>query len=214
VSDLRGIASGGSSGNTRYKITEEIINEYIFEQMESPIAIFFRNLFTQKRKLGPSAKMSIQAKSKVDELEINLHVRSARNVPIRESSFERIKKFQDEENQFKHQQMMAQYNNNAGMFDRFNGYGQGFFRQQPNVNMHGNAFFNAFQNQGRPNQEVSYNDHTDLDRVSGYVELRYKKALRRTRCFEGPFPEWNETLFFNYSMKHEESNLEKILMGC
>jgi hypothetical protein len=53
VNNLRGMASGGAGGNTRYKITEEIISEYIFEQMESPIAIFFKNLFTQKRKLGP-----------------------------------------------------------------------------------------------------------------------------------------------------------------
>jgi hypothetical protein len=149
--------------------------------MESPIAIFFRNLFTQKRKLGPAAKMSIQAKTKVDEVEVNLHVRSARNVAIRESSFERIKKFQDEENQFKHQQMMGQFSNNNGLFDRFNGYGQGFFRQQPQVNMHGNAFFNAFQNQGRPNQEVSYNDHTDLDRVSAFLELRYAPPHAATR---------------------------------
>lgn len=64
--------------------------------MESPIVIFFKNLFTQKRKLGPQAKISNQAKSKIDELEINLHVRSARNLPIRESSFERIRQFQEE----------------------------------------------------------------------------------------------------------------------
>jgi hypothetical protein len=36
--------------------------------MESPLVIFFRNLFTQKRKLGPSAKQGIQAKTKMDEL--------------------------------------------------------------------------------------------------------------------------------------------------
>lgn len=78
--------------------------------------------------------------------------------------------------------MMMNYNNNAGMLNQFEGYGQGFFRQQPNVNMHGNTFFNAFQNQGRPNQEVSYN-HLDLDRVNGFIELRYKKNIKRTRCF-------------------------------
>jgi hypothetical protein len=32
-------------------------------------------------------------------------------------------------------------NNNVATFDRFSGYGQGFFRQQPNFNMHGNQFF-------------------------------------------------------------------------
>lgn len=48
--------------------------------------------------------------------------------------------------------MMMQYQNNPGLMDRFGGYGQGYFRQQPQINMHGNTFFNAFQNQGRPNQ--------------------------------------------------------------
>ena len=103
--------------------------------------------------------------------------------------------------------MMLQYNNNAALPNRFEGYGQGFFRQQPNVNMHGNTFFNAFQYQGNPNQEVRYNDHMDLDRVNGQVELRYKKNIKRTRCFEGPYPEWNETLFFNFSMRQEETNI-------
>lgn len=37
------------------------------------------------------------------------------------------------------------------MYDRFGGYGQGFYRQQPNINMHGNTFFTAFQNQGQRN---------------------------------------------------------------
>lgn len=63
--------------------------------MESPIVIFFKNLFTQRRKLGPEVNYRVQAKNKIDELEINLHVRSAKNIPIREASFERIKNFQD-----------------------------------------------------------------------------------------------------------------------
>jgi len=47
---------------------------------------------------------------------------------------------------------MMQYNNNAQMMNRFDGYGQGFYRQQPNINMHGNTFFNNYQNQGNNNQ--------------------------------------------------------------
>lgn len=62
-----------------------------------------------------------------------------------------------------------QYNNNAPMMNQFNGYGQGFYRQQPNINMHGNTFFNAFQNQGNNNQEVRYNNSIDLDRVNSQV---------------------------------------------
>jgi hypothetical protein len=109
-------------------------------------------------------------------------------MPIRETSFDRIKNFQDEENKFKQQQMMNLTN---VMMDRFGGYGQGFYRQQPNINMHGNAFFNVNPNQGR-NQEVSYNnDHLQLDRANTFMELRFKKTARRTRCFEGPYPEWN-----------------------
>lgn len=98
-------------------------------------------------------------------------------------------------------------------FDRLGGYGQGFFRQQPQVNMHGNTFFNAMANQGRPNQELTY-ERQDLDRVSGFVELRVKKKVKGTRTFEGPFPEWNETLCLNYSMKQEQTTLDKILLGA
>lgn len=119
-------------------------------------------------------------------------------MPIREISFDRIKNFQEEENKFKMQQM-AQIT--STFFDRFGGYGQGFFRQQPSINMHGNTFFSAFQNQGGRTQEVSYNDHLQLDRANTFMELRFKKITKRTRCFEGPFPEWNETMVFNYSMK-------------
>lgn len=101
-----------------------------------------------------------------------------------------------------------------GGMDKFSGYGVGFFRQQPSLNMHGNTFFTAFQNQGRNNQEATYDQAPSLDRVNGFLELRFKKSVRRTRCFEGPFPEWNETLCFNYSMKHEQTSLEKILLGA
>ena len=103
---------------------------------------------------------------------------------------------------------------NAAIMNQMGGYGQGMFRQQPNVNMHGNTFFTAFQNQGGRNQEVTYNnEHLQLDRANTTIELRFKKIVKRTRCFEGPYPEWNETLFFNYSMKNEHTSLEKILMN-
>lgn len=51
------------ANRVRYKITEEIINEFIFEQMESPIVLFFKNLFTQKRKLGPKITYYQQARA-------------------------------------------------------------------------------------------------------------------------------------------------------
>ena len=42
-------------------------------------------------------------------------------------------------------------NMNAIVMNQMGGYGQGqgFFRQQPTVNMHGNTFFTAFQNQNQ-----------------------------------------------------------------
>jgi hypothetical protein len=52
----------------KYKIAEEIINEFIFEQMESPLVIFFKNLFTQKRKLGPQPSQKVHLMSNIDEL--------------------------------------------------------------------------------------------------------------------------------------------------
>lgn len=52
----------------KYKIAQEIINEFIFEQMESPLVIFFKNLFTQKRKLGPHTVQKAQQMANIDEL--------------------------------------------------------------------------------------------------------------------------------------------------
>ena len=115
-------------------------------------------------------------------------MRSARNLPIREQAIERIKVFREEEGKFKANQM-TMFNNNP-MYQNVMNYGQAFYRQQPQVNMHGNTFFNAFANQGAINQEVSY-EHLDLDRVSSFVELRIKNKVKSTRTFEGPFPEWN-----------------------
>ena len=51
--------------------------------MESPITIFFRNLCTQRRKLGPKVTHYQQARTSIDNIDINLHLRSARNMPIR-----------------------------------------------------------------------------------------------------------------------------------
>ena len=64
--------------------------------MESPIVVFCRNLFTQKRKLGPKVTAYQQARNNFDSIDINLHVRSARNMPIREDAFVRIRNFQEE----------------------------------------------------------------------------------------------------------------------
>ena len=41
---------------------------------------------------------------------------------------------------------------NAAIMNQVGGFGQGMWGQQPAVNMHGNTFFNAFQNQGGRNQ--------------------------------------------------------------
>ena len=79
--------------NLKYKIAEEIINEHIFEQMESPIVLFFKELFTQKRKLGPKHSYKPRPRVHLDEVEINLHVRSARNIPIRESAEKSIMEY-------------------------------------------------------------------------------------------------------------------------
>lgn len=62
--------------------------------MESPIVVFFKNLFTQKRKLGPKITYYLQAKNVIDNMEVNIHMRAGKNVPVRESSFGKIKHFQ------------------------------------------------------------------------------------------------------------------------
>jgi len=57
------LSNSKNNSSAKYKITEEIIKEYIFEQMESPIVVFFKNLFTQKRKLGPNSEARPQSQS-------------------------------------------------------------------------------------------------------------------------------------------------------
>jgi len=61
--------------------------------MESPIVIFFKDLFTQKRKLGPKAVYKAMPRVNFDEIEVNLHVRAARNLPIRSTAEESIVQF-------------------------------------------------------------------------------------------------------------------------
>jgi uncharacterized protein YccT (UPF0319 family) len=59
--------------------------------MESPIVVFFKNLFTQKRKLGPKVTYYLQAKNVIDNMEVNIHLRSAKNIPIREDVLEKLR---------------------------------------------------------------------------------------------------------------------------
>lgn len=76
---------------------------------------------------------------------------------------------------------MMNFNGNQGYGGKFDGYGQGFYNQMANVNMHGNNFFNS-QGQNR-GHEVSYNRKNNLERVESIIELRFKKHVKRTRCF-------------------------------
>lgn len=62
--------------------------------MESPIVIFFKDLFTQKRKLGPKTSYKAMPRLNFDDVEINIHVRNARNMPIRTNSEESINQFE------------------------------------------------------------------------------------------------------------------------
>lgn len=54
--------------------------------MESPIVVFFKNLFTQKRKLGPRNVYKVVPKINLDEIEVSIHARSAKNLPVRSNS--------------------------------------------------------------------------------------------------------------------------------
>ena len=68
-------------------------------------------------------------------------MRSAKNVPIREAAFSRIRNFQEEE-----QKMHRMYANmgmvgNMNMGANMNNYGMGFHQRAPNVNLQGQNFF-------------------------------------------------------------------------
>jgi hypothetical protein len=155
--------------------------------MESPIVIFFKNLFTQKRKLGPQNVYKVQPRTNIEELEVNLHVRSARNLPIRESSFDNIKEYLQDENKFGfmgtalnmgmqgqmgggmmqggggmgyNNQYPNQYNQNNGWLSDL---ANGLFNQRPNVNMTGHTFFNSNAgNQSRMGPQISYDSKGSL----------------------------------------------------
>jgi hypothetical protein len=53
--------------------------------------VFFKNLFTQKRKLGPIVTYYLQAKNVRDVMEVNIHFRSAKNVPLRNEALQKLK---------------------------------------------------------------------------------------------------------------------------
>jgi hypothetical protein len=126
---------------------------------------------------------------------VNFHIRSARNLPIRESSEERMKQYLQEENRFNPMNQMFNMGNRGGFFqqnDLFQNYGAGLFNQRPSINMTGHTFFHPnMANPNLINQEINYDSRSILERVNARVELKFKKKFRISQCFEGPFPEWN-----------------------
>lgn len=109
-----------------------------------------------------------------------MHVRSAKHVPIRETAFAKIRHFQEEEermNNFRMQQMAM----HTGNVELLTNYGTSFYPRPPNMNLQGQNFYipGLRQNEMRPNFEVNY-QKIPLERNSTYVELRFKKTLKRT----------------------------------
>ena len=109
--------------------------------MESPIAIFCKNLFTQKRKLGPKVTYYQQVRAVFDDMEVNLHLRSARNMPIRESAFSQIRNFQEEEAKLNPINRFQQMSGNTGNPAMYGNYANGMFQRPINMQMQGQNFF-------------------------------------------------------------------------
>lgn len=70
---------------------------------------------------------------------------------------------------------------NMGMYGN---YGAGFFQRPPNMNIQGQNFFvpgmmNMNQNNSRIGLEANYQNAT-LERNNTYIEVRFKKLLKRT----------------------------------
>lgn len=112
-------------------------------------------------------------------------MRSARNIPVRESSFAKIRDFQEQQN--KNNRALQMMPGNLGSFA---GYGANYYNQQPQFN--GNNMFipgmlPGIMNMGNQQSQVNYNK-INLERVSSCVEFKFKKPGKNTALFEGPYP--------------------------
>lgn len=58
-------SSSGFVNTSKYKLVDEIINEYTFDQMVSPIVVFFKDIFTQRRKLGAKKTVTTQPRNNI-----------------------------------------------------------------------------------------------------------------------------------------------------
>jgi hypothetical protein len=61
--------------------------------MVSPIVVFFRDLFTQRRKLGPKKQVVVNPRNNLIEFSLSLQVNSSWNVPNRDNSGNTILKY-------------------------------------------------------------------------------------------------------------------------
>lgn len=61
--------------------------------MVSPIVVFFRDLFTQRRKLGPKKQVTANPRNNVIEFSLALQANSSWNVPMRDNSGNLILKY-------------------------------------------------------------------------------------------------------------------------
>lgn len=212
------VSTGAVATSYKYRLVDEIVNEYTFEQMVSPIVVFFEDLFTQKRKLGPRKVFVPSKKENVSELQITLYFASAVNVPTREKANNVLTKYRSTRNE-----MARQVLETIGLMN-----GLSLFQQQPNISTQSYPYYNnptgnmelARRGPGGYGPQfgqmnVDYNNDLlpSIQRVSTFLELHYKKNYRRTSQAEGIAPEWNESLTFPFNMKHENSSLEQMFFS-
>jgi hypothetical protein len=100
--------------------------------MVSPIVVFFQDLFTQKRKLGPRKTFVPAKKENVTELQVTLYFASATNVPTREKANNILTKYRKTRNE-----MARQVLETIGMMN-----GLSLFQQPPNLNPQSYQYYN------------------------------------------------------------------------
>lgn len=185
--------TGVVSTSYKYRLVDEIINEYTFEQMISPIVVFFKDLFTQKRKLGPRKVHVPPSRENIAELLIEVHVASAVNVPTRESSTNVLGKYRKTR-----EVMSRQIAETIGLIS-----GLSLFQQQPSMGAQPFQYYNnqtggmAYGQRGsfiggpgrHPQMGIDYNSTQSADnphdilasieRVSTLIEMKYKDAHHR-----------------------------------
>lgn len=91
----------------------------------------------------------------------------------------------------------------------FTNYGMSMHRAPPHMNMQGRNFFIPGMPMQNMNLEVHY-PRQKIERNNTCMIMNFKKLIKKTETLEGPFPEWNQTIDFEYNLNAEQMTVGKL----